>query len=85
VTCTGTWRVGDRRVHGVIDGVDIPDMGRTVRVHLHGGTAYVQTRLVAPVVFFFIGILVALGFLAAAWRNAGRSRPRAPVAGLPSG
>jgi hypothetical protein len=32
--------------------------------------------LVAPVVFFFIGILMALGFVAAAWRKAGASRPR---------
>jgi hypothetical protein len=82
VTCTGTWPVGAaapagaQRTHGVVDGVDIPDMGRTVKVHLHGGSAYAQTRLVAPVVFFFIGILMALGFVVAAWRKAGASRPR---------
>jgi hypothetical protein len=92
VTCTGTWPVGvslpagSRRTRGVIDGVDIPDMGRTVKVHLHGGRAYAQTRLVAPAVFFFIGILMALGFVGAAWRKAGASRRTpATTAGLPAG
>jgi hypothetical protein len=91
VTCTGIWPVGGalpaghRLVHGVIDGVDIPDIGRTVAVHLHGGTAYAQTRLVAPAVFFFIGILMAMGFLAAAWRKAGASGHQPPPSGLPSG
>ena len=89
VTCTGTWPVGvspSRRSRGVIDGVDIPDMGRTVKVHVHGGRAYAQTRLVAPAVFFFIGILMALGFVYAAWRKAGASRrPLTGTAGLPAG
>jgi hypothetical protein len=76
VTCTGTWQVGGRRTPGVIDGVDIPDIGRTVMVHLHGGTAYAQTRLVAPAVFFFVGILFALGIVSAAWRTAGAAASR---------
>jgi hypothetical protein len=91
-TCTGTWPVGravpaaPQRSHGTIDGVDIPDIGRTVQVRVHGGTAYAHARLVAPAVFFFVGLLFALGWTYAAWRNAGASRPR-PVAasGLPSG
>ena len=91
VTCTGFWPVGvalpagQHLVHGVIDGADIPDMGRTVSVRLHGGTAYAQVRLVAPVVFFFVGLLFALAWVVVAWRKAGATRPPPAVAGLPSG
>jgi hypothetical protein len=72
VTCTGHWTVAGRRQRGGIDGVDIPDMYKTVRGHLHGGTVYAQRRLVAPLVFFFVGLLMAAGFLVAAWRVAGK-------------
>jgi hypothetical protein len=91
VSCTGTWPVdhllppGRHLSHGGVDGVDIPDIGRTVEVRVHGGTAYAHTRLIAPAVFFFVGILMALAFLYAAWRNAGRTRSAPAVAGLPSG
>jgi hypothetical protein len=88
VTCTGTWRVpnGHRPSHGVIEGVGIPDIGRTVDVRVHGGTGYAHAQLAAPAVFFFVGILMALGVVCAAWRNAGRSRSRQTTpAGLPSG
>lgn len=92
VTCTGTWPVGvslppgGRRTHGVVDGVEIADIGRTVKVRLHGGTAYAQTRLVAPAIFFFVGMIIALGFVYAAWWNAGASRRRqAAHSGLPTG
>src|SRR5437763_5975048 len=65
VTCVGTWPVApaaDRHVHGTVDGVAIRDIGRTVKVHLHGGTAYAQTLTVAPAVLFFVGILFALAW-----------------------
>jgi hypothetical protein len=45
-------------------------------VHLDGGTAYAQTRLVAPAVFFFVGIRFALGIVYAAWRTAGAAASR---------
>ncbi len=45
-----------------------------------------QTRLVAPAIFFFVGIIIALAFVCAAWRNAAASRPRpAASSGLPTG
>lgn len=74
VTCTGTWaRPGGGTAHGTVDGVDMPDIGRTVAAHLHGATAYVQSHVLAPAVLFVVGLLVALGFLGAAWRSAGRA------------
>jgi hypothetical protein len=80
VTCRGTWVLDDHRVDGTIDGVDIPDMGRTVKARVHGGTAYAHRRLAAPAVFFFVGILMALGFLYAGWRNVLAPRRGAPQA-----
>lgn len=82
VTCKGTWPVGvalpagQHRRHGTIDGVDIPDMYRTVQVRVHGGTAYAHRRLAAPLVLFFFGIAFALAWLYAAWRKAGATRRR---------
>jgi hypothetical protein len=76
VTCKGEWPAGSRGEllhHGTIDGVDISDMGRTLKVRVHGGTAYAHTRLIAPVVFFFVGLAIAAGFAYGAWRNAGRA------------
>src|SRR5262245_10482661 len=70
-TCTGSW---PGRAHGTIDGVDTSDIGHTVKVRVHHGTAYARTRLVAPVVFFFVGIAFAGAWVYAAWRNAGRGR-----------
>lgn len=73
VRCTGSWPRGGARTHGVVDGVDIGDIGRTVTARLHGHTAYAHTRIVAPAVFLAVGVLIALGFLGAAWRDAGRT------------
>jgi hypothetical protein len=91
VTCTGIWPVGAHapadvpRTHGTIDGADIPDMYKTVKVHLHGHTAYIQNRTAAPIVFFFVGLLMAVRFIVVAWRKAGPPRSTAATAGLPSG
>jgi hypothetical protein len=85
-TCTGTWVLDGRRERGTIEDVGVDDIGRTVKAHLHDGRAWAHNRLIAPVVFFFVGILFALGWIYAAWRNAGANRPRpAAAAGLPSG
>ena len=91
VTCRGTWPVdrrlpaGQQRRHGTIDDADVGDLYRTIKVRIHGGTAYAQTRFIAPAVLFFVGLLFAAGWIYAAWRNAGASRRAAPAAGLPSG
>jgi hypothetical protein len=89
VTCVGTWPVApaaDRHAHGTVDGVAIRDIGRTVRVHLHGRTAYAQTLTAAPAALFFVGLLFALAWVVAAWRKAGKRRAKSQTpAGLPAG
>ena len=75
VTCTGTWPAGRQRAHGTIEDAGIDDLHHTIRVRIHGATAYARNRFVAPAVLFFVGLLFAAGWSYGAWRNAGASRP----------
>jgi hypothetical protein len=62
--CSGTWVVGGSLfdgghvVVGTVDGADESDVGKTIDVRLHGGTAYSQS-LTTPLVLIGFGVAPA--------------------------
>jgi hypothetical protein len=92
--CTGTWVVGGSLldgghvVIGPIEGATSDDIGHTLKVRVHGGTAYVRS-LRLPIILFVLGVFIAVTLLYTAWNvftTSASARPREePVAGLPTG
>jgi hypothetical protein len=88
--CTGAFVVGGSLlgsghvVIGTIEGASFADVGHTLKVRVHGGTAYVPS-LRLPIILFVLGLFIAgvLGYTA--WNVFASSAPPRPVAGLPSG
>jgi hypothetical protein len=74
-------------VIGTIEGATYDDIGKTLKVRVHGHKAYIPSvRL--PIILFAIGLFIAGTFLYTAWNQWVTSAPAKPrdttVAGLPS-
>jgi hypothetical protein len=74
-------------VIGTIEGATSEDIGKTLKVRVHGGRAYIPSiRL--PIILFVMGLFIAGTFLYTAWSMWETSAPPKPrettVAGLPS-
>lgn len=57
--CTGSWTAGGRAAGGTIVGVGYGDIGKTVGVSVHGGTAY-SHRLLSPLVLLVLSVALAV-------------------------
>lgn len=90
VTCQATWVTGGSLVGGNghvmvgdLEAADYSDVGHTISVHLHGGTAYpTKDSLRLPIVFLvfalpslYVAIRVLLFGVPESWRGRRRSRP----------
>jgi hypothetical protein len=59
-SCTGTWTIDGREIHGQIEGPEYSDMGSTVDARVHNGTAYTE----GAVSYFWSGLQGLLGWTA---------------------
>jgi hypothetical protein len=92
--CTGAWVVGGSLlgnghvVLGTIEGATNDDVGHTLKLRIHGGTAYVRS-LRLPIILFVLGLFIAGTLLYNAWKVFKTSAPararEEPATGLPSG
>jgi len=90
--CTGAWVTGGSLlgsghvVIGHIEGASSDDVGHTLKVRIHGGTAYVPS-LRLPIILFVLGLFIAGVLFYTAWNAFTTSAPRRkePIAGLPTG
>lgn len=57
IHCVGTWTVGGRAVTGTIVGVDYPDVGKTISVHVHQDAAY-SPSLLPPIMLLVLGVFL---------------------------
>jgi hypothetical protein len=88
--CTGAWVVGGSLldkghvVIGHIEGATSDDLGHTLKVRIHGGTAYVRSiRL--PIILFVFGVFIAAVLLFNAWKVFATSAPGRRREEAPSG
>ena len=83
--CTGTWVAGGSLlgsghvVIGHIEGATSDQIGHTLKVRVHGGTAYVRS-LRLPIILFVFGVFIASVLLYAAWNVFKTSAPVAEPA-----
>lgn len=89
VECSGSWVQGGSLldnghvVIGRVDGANSGDVGKHLKVRIHGSTAYTHSLRI-PIVLFVVGGLMALfggyfGWALATGRATGTRKPRAPA------
>ena len=78
IRCTGTWESRERLVVGRVEGAGYRDIGKTIEVRVHGSGHTTKPALGTSIMFWALGVPIALlalwGLVATAGARAGRDR-----------